>query len=147
MRLWWTACALLWLGTGCIVPRAMYDARVEEARVAAERVGAESARAHALEERLSVLAAALERLTVERVALRAQLRELEEGLAFSEEKRRGLEEQNAHLAARERQLEALHSELADVWFNSALSRAKRRSQRASPAAPVLGGAAPESGTP
>jgi chromosome segregation ATPase len=144
MRLWWWLGSVVWLGTGCVVSRAHYDRQVAEARSWAETARRERARADALErqlqalsERLVDLEAARARLAAERVAVQVQVRGLREGLLLSEEKRRLLEEHVAQLAARERQLEALHSELSNVWFDAALSRARRRSQRPAPA-PVQG---------
>ncbi|MFP2899781.1 hypothetical protein ACLEQD_25875, partial [Corallococcus sp. 4LFB] len=66
----------------------------------------------------------------------ARLRAEEE--ARLEAERHTLEEHNAQLLARQRELAALHEELSDVWYESALERARRRTQP-----PLPGASSPE----
>jgi hypothetical protein len=53
---------------------------------------------------------------------------LEEDLDRAAAARHSLAEHNAQLVSRQRELTALQEELEDVWYQSALSRARRRSQ-------------------
>jgi hypothetical protein len=60
---------------------------------------------------------------------------LSEELVRLEVERHSLEEHNAQLQARQRQLAEMHEQMADVWFESALSRARRHSTQPEVPAP------------
>ncbi|HEX5746601.1 MAG TPA: hypothetical protein VFZ09_10170 [Archangium sp.] len=78
--------------------------------------------------RLAEAESALEAAAQER-AETAQLNQwLEDELGRAVAARHSLVEHNAQLVTRQRELTALQEELEDVWYQAALSRARRRSQ-------------------
>ncbi|WP_169800610.1 hypothetical protein [Archangium gephyra] len=88
----------------------------------------ERERAEALAVRLAEAESALEAVAQER-AETAQLNQvLEEELGRAAAVRHSLVEHNAQLVTRQREMTALREELEDVWYQAALSRARRRSQ-------------------
>ncbi|MFL5355471.1 hypothetical protein [Archangium sp.] len=82
----------------------------------------------ALAVRLARAESALEVAAQERAEFAQLTRLLEEDLGRAAAVRHSLAEHNAQLVSRQRELTALQEELEDVWYQSALSRARRRSQ-------------------
>ena len=127
--------AVAWLGVGCAgIPPAQLEAQVLEAERWRREYEAERERAELLAARMAALESALERLALERAEAEQGRAVLLEELVRTEADRHALEEQNAQLLALERQLNELkelkemHEELSDVWYESALERARRRMQ-------------------
>jgi hypothetical protein len=79
------------------------------------------------------------RLPLERAEAEQTRKVLNEELARLEAERHALEDHNAQLQARQRELAEMHEQMADVWFESALSRARRHSAPPEPPAPVRRG--------
>jgi transposase len=83
---------------------------------------------------MAALESTLERLSLERAEAEQGRAAVLEELVRTEADRHALEEHNAQLLALERQLNELkelkemHEELSDVWYESALERARRRMQ-------------------
>lgn len=125
-------------GSGCAtVPPAApssLPAQVQDADVWRRQYEEERARSEELAQRLAAAEAALEEVQLERSEAEQARQALNEELARLEAERHVLEEHNAQLQARQRQLAEMHEQMADVWFESALSRARRHS--ASQEAPV-----------
>ncbi|WP_434387277.1 hypothetical protein [Melittangium boletus] len=111
---------------------------------------AESERAEALAVRLAAAESALEVVVHERAeSIRLTRQVMQERLQEEQDRaaaeRHSLVEHNAHLVTRQRELTAIQEEVEDVWFQSALSRARRRSQpqgAPSPAVPAPSPAVP-----
>jgi chromosome segregation ATPase len=127
--------AVAWLGVGCAgIPPARLEAQVLEAERWRREYEAERERNEALAARLAALESSIERLSLERAEAEQGRAVLLEELVRNEADRHALEEQNAQLLSLERQLNELkelkemHEELSDVWYESALERAKRRMQ-------------------
>lgn len=125
--------AMAWLTAGCVgVPRERLEAQAQEAERWRRESEAQHERAEALAARLAALEAAMERLALERAEAEHSRAVLLEELVRTEADRHALEEQNAQLLALERELNELkqlkvaHEELSDVWYESALERARRR---------------------
>lgn len=97
------------------------------ARLWEARYRDEAERADRLALRLARLESQLELLAQERADSDLYVAWLQEDLSRVEEEQQALEEHNAQLSARQRELTALHEELSDLWYSSALSRARRRS--------------------
>ncbi len=116
-------------GVGCATPQVrsepLVSAEVERWQV---RYQEERARAEELAMRLAQVESALEAATQERAESAQLHRVLEEELGRATAERHSLAEHNAQLVTRQRELTALQEELEDVWYQAALSRAKRRSQ-------------------
>ena len=96
----------------------------------------EHARSEELAQRLAAAEAAMEVQRLERAEAEQARQALSEELARLESERRVLEEHNAQLQARQRELAEMHEQMADVWFESALSRARRHSAPQEPPAPA-----------
>lgn len=99
--------------------------------------------------RLARAESALEAAAQERAEAAQLTRLLEEDLDRAAAARQSLVEHNAQLVTRQRELTALQEELEDVWYQSALSRARRRSQpppQQPPSAQEPEGASPEGGS-
>ncbi|QRN95672.1 hypothetical protein JRI60_42570 [Archangium violaceum] len=122
----------VWMGglwVGCATPQvrsqALVSVEVERWQV---RYQEERARVEELAMRLAQAESALEVATQERAESAQLNRLLEEELGRATAERHSLAEHNAQLVTRQRELTALQEELEDVWYQAALSRAKRRSQ-------------------
>jgi predicted nuclease with TOPRIM domain len=99
----------------------------------------ERARTEELAQRLAAAESSLEELQLERAEAEQTRKVLNEELARLEAERHALEDHNAQLQARQRELAEMHEQMADVWFESALSRARRHSAPPEPPAPVRRG--------
>jgi hypothetical protein len=88
----------------------------------------ERERAEALAVRLAEAESALEAAAQERAETAQLNRLLENELGREAAVRHSLVEHNAQLVTRQREMTALREELEDVWYQAALSRARRRSQ-------------------
>jgi hypothetical protein len=92
----------------------------------------ERERLEALAMRLAAVESALEVVNLER-AEQALLPPLwQDELERVQAERHSLVEHNAQLVTKQRELTAIQEELEDVWYQSALSRARRRSQPQTP---------------
>lgn len=126
MRSLYMAAALAWLGTGCAgIPPARLEAQVLETERWQRRYEEERERTEALAVRLAQAEAALETRQLERAEAEQERGLLAEELSRARSERHVLEEHNAQLRVRERELTELHEELSDVWYESAMSRARR----------------------
>ena len=96
----------------------------------------EHARSEELAQRLAATEAAMEALRLERAEAEQAEQVLSEELVRREVERHTLEEHNAQLQARQRELAEMHEQMADVWFESALSRARRHSAQQEPPSPA-----------
>ena len=124
------------LGVGCATPRVPSQPQVSaEAERWQRRCQEEHALAEALAVRLAQAESALEAAAQERAESAQLSRLLEEELGRETAQRHSLAEHNAQLVTRQRELTALQEESQDVWYQSALSRARRRSQPPSAPAP------------
>jgi chromosome segregation ATPase len=151
MRHLLVAWSMAWLGTGCAasIPPERFQAQVMEAERWQREYQAERERTEGLASKLAAVESALEELAQERAEAEQARAEAEaaratavDELARLETERHALEEHNAQLLARQRELAALHEELSDVWYESALERARRRTQP-----PLPGQSAPEATRP
>jgi len=126
------------VGVGCATPRVFSQPQVlaEEERWR-QRYQEECERSEALAVRLAQAESALETADQERTESAQLTRLLEEELGRTVAERNSLAEHNAQLMSRQRELTALQEkqeEMEDVWYQSALSRARRRSQPHTPPA-------------
>ncbi|MCY1044219.1 hypothetical protein OV208_23070 [Corallococcus sp. bb12-1] len=137
MRHLLVAWSMAWLGLGCAatIPPERLQAQVLETERWQREYQSERDRTEVLATKLAALESALEELAQERAEAEQARAEAEQGrstavdeLARLETERHALEEHNAQLLARQRELAALHEELSDVWYESALERARRRTQ-------------------
>ncbi|MDY7226771.1 hypothetical protein [Hyalangium rubrum] len=100
----------------------------------------EHARAEALAQQLAALEAALEVERLERAEAeqgrQALNEELLRAVVRAEAERQALEEHNAQLRVEQRELTEMHEEMSDVWFESALLRARRHNPAPAPASPA-----------
>ncbi len=130
MRYLFIALAAAGLGVGCATPRVSSEPRVSvEVERWERRYQEERERAEALAVRLAQAESALDAAAQERAESAQLHRLLEETLARAAAERHSLVEHNAQLVTRQRVRTALQEELDDVWYQTALSRARRRSQR------------------
>lgn len=128
--------AVAWLGVGCAgrITPAQLEAQTLETERWRREYEAERERIEVLAVRMAALESALERLSLERAEAEQGRAAVLEELVRTEADRHALEEHNAQLLALERQLNELkelkemHEELSDVWYESALERARRRMQ-------------------
>ena len=117
------------LGVGCrtpqvaVRPQVSGDVEVEDWK---GRCLEAREREEALAVRLAAAESALEQRAQERVEAAQLTHMLEVELSRSAVERHLLSEHNAQLMSRQRELSALQEELEDVWYQSALSRARRR---------------------
>jgi septal ring factor EnvC (AmiA/AmiB activator) len=131
-------------GSGCATapPAAPspLPAQEQEADVWRRQYEEERARSEELAQRLAAAESALEEIQLERSEAEQARRALNEELARQELERHILEEHNAQLQARQRELAEMHEQMADVWFESALTRARRHTapQEAPVPAPPAG---------
>jgi septal ring factor EnvC (AmiA/AmiB activator) len=136
-------------GSGCAtVPPAApssLPAQGQEADVWRRQYEEERARSEELAQRLAAAESALEEVKLERSEAEQARQALNEELARLELERHILEEHNAQLQAKQRELAEMHEQMADVWFESALSRARRHS--APQEAPVPAPPAEQQDTP
>jgi hypothetical protein len=132
-------------GVGCAtVPPAApspIPALVQEVEAWRRQCEEERARAEALAQQLAAAEAAMDALQLARAEAEQAQKVLREELVRQVVERRALEEHNAQLQARQRELAEMHEQMADVWFESALSRARRHSAQPEPSepAPAAGG--------
>ena len=138
MRHLWTAVFFLAGASGCATPR-VHVAGVEVPRDSEDwraLYEQEALRTEALALRLAEMESLLERVGQERAEADRYARWREEDLGRSQVEQHALEEHNAQLSARQRELTALHQELSNLWYSSALSRARRRSLPPGTATPI-----------
>lgn len=129
MRFLFIAVLVGGVGVGCATPRVSSPPEVSEEVVRWQRrYQQEHALAEALAVRLAQAESALEAAAQERAESAQLSLLLEEELGRATAQRHSLAEHNAQLVTRQRELTALQEELEDVWYQSALSRARRRSQ-------------------
>ncbi|MCP3139134.1 hypothetical protein [Pyxidicoccus xibeiensis] len=147
MRYLRVATAVAWLGAGCAgVPPALHEAQVLETERWRREYEAERERTEQLAARLAALESTMERLALERAEAEQGRAVILEELVRTEADRHALEEHNQQLLALERELNELkalkevHEELSDVWYESALERARRRVQPPQPSGPTPEGA-------
>ncbi|GHG68254.1 hypothetical protein [Comamonas sp. JC664] len=148
MRFFCVATALAVLGAGCAtgIPLERLEAQVIEADRWRREYEAERERTESYALRMAQLESALERLRLERAEAEQGRVALLEELVRTEADRHALEEHNTQLLALEREvnelkeLKEMHEELSDVWYESALERARRRlNNPPQPAAPPAAG--------
>lgn len=146
MRYLFIALAAGGLGVGCATPQVSSQPQVSvEVERWQRRYQEERERAEALAVRLAQAESALEAAAQERIES-AQLNQLlEESLARVAAERHSLVEHNTQLMTRQRERTALQEELDDVWYQTALSRARRRSQPPVPSSVEAAGS-PEGGS-
>jgi septal ring factor EnvC (AmiA/AmiB activator) len=117
------------------VPAALLEAQRRESEQWQRQYEEEHARTEALAQRLAAVESALELVRLERAEAEQAHQALKEELRQNEAERLALEEHNEKLRQRERQLAEAHEELSDVWFEAALSRARRHSNSTEPESP------------
>lgn len=141
MRHLFIAMATAWWALGCAagIPPALLQARTQEAERWQRQYEEERVRSEELAERLSAVESELERVANEHAEANQALQVLSEEVARLAAERDSLEEHNAQLQARQRELARLQEQLSDKWFESALSRARRHSPPPAPAATSPGG--------
>lgn len=126
MRYLYMAAALGLLGAGCAtIPPELLQAQVRETEQWQRQYEAERERSDSLAMRLAEVEAALEAREQERADAEQALKLMREELERAHTERLVLEENNAQLRVQQRELTEMHEELSDVWFESALSRARR----------------------
>ncbi|MBX5482085.1 MAG: hypothetical protein IRZ16_09655 [Myxococcaceae bacterium] len=114
----------LWM-TGCGVPRAEYLAKAARVHELERERAALKEQLERLEaERLDLLVT-IDELTARRELVEARAKNLEDALAAQKEQAAELAAINAALSARQQELLKLSEQISDVWFNSALERARR----------------------
>lgn len=129
MRYLFIALAAGGLGVGCATPRVSSEPLMSvEVERWQGRYQEERERAEALAVRLAEAESALEAAAQERAETAQLNRLLENELGREAAVRHSLVEHNAQLVTRQREMTALREELEDVWYQAALSRARRRSQ-------------------
>jgi hypothetical protein len=143
MRYLFIAAVSAWWGLGCatVTPAALPQSRLQEQETEAWQRRYEEARERSEELacRLAAAEAALEVRKLERAESALAEQALSEELARAESERRLVEEHNVQLQARQKELAEMHEQMSDVWFESALSRARRHSAPPEPPAPSSGG--------
>ncbi|XXF79253.1 hypothetical protein P2318_05725 [Myxococcaceae bacterium GXIMD 01537] len=126
MRYLYMAAAVVCWSTGCAgIPPALLQAQEREAARWRGQYEEERERSEALAVRLAEAEAALEERAQERAEAEQERALLQDELARAEGERRALEENVAQLRVRQREMVEMHEELSDVWYESALSRARR----------------------
>ncbi|WP_224361151.1 hypothetical protein [Hyalangium versicolor] len=142
MRYLLISAVVAWWGLGCatapVVAPLPIQPQVQEAEVWQRRYEEERARSDELGCRLAAAEAALELHQLERAEAEQAEQALSEELARAESERRALEELNQQLHVQQRELAEMHEQMSDVWFESALSRARRHSPPPEPPAPSSG---------
>lgn len=130
------------LGCATVPPAAPSQppALVREAEARQRQYEEERERSEALAQRLAEAESAQELLRLERAEAEQARQALSEELARLEAEHQALEEHYAQLQARQRELAQMHEQMADGWFESALSRARRHSAPPEPPAPAPSGA-------
>jgi chromosome segregation ATPase len=140
MRYLFIVTVAAWCGLGCATgPRATPPqilALVREAEAWRLQYEEERVRSDGLAQRLAAAESTLEELQLEQVEAEQARQALIEELARLAAERHVLEENNAQLQVRQRELAEMHEEMADVWFESALSRARRHSAPQEPPPPA-----------
>ena len=121
------------VGTGCATPRMVAAPPVsEDVDPWKRRYEEERERVEALAVRVAELESALESQKQERAESVLLPPLWREELDRVRAERHSLVEHNAQLVTKQRELTAIQEELEDVWYQSALSRARRRSQSQQP---------------
>ena len=114
------------LGVGCVTPRVSgspeVSGNVEDWK---GRYLAACEREERLAMRLAALESALEEQAQERAEAAQLTRLMAAELGRAAAERQMLSEHNAQLKSQQREMSALQEELEDVWYQSALSRARR----------------------
>jgi hypothetical protein len=147
MRYLFIAVVMGGLGVGCATPRVSSQPQVsEEVERWKRQSQVEHERAEALAVRLAQAESALEAAALERAESAQLSRLLAEELARAAAERHSLVEHNAQLVTRQRELAEQQEELEDVWYQAALSRARRRSQPPAPATPEPAAGSSEGGS-
>ncbi|HYI00893.1 hypothetical protein [Hyalangium sp.] len=143
MRYLFIATVSAWWGVACatVPPAAQLPtpAQVQEVEAWRRQYEEERARSEELALRLAAAEAAREALELERAEAEQARQTVNEELARREVELHSLEDHNAQLQARQRELAQMHEQMADVWFESALSRARRHSAPPGPPPPAPGG--------
>lgn len=129
MRYLFIAVVMCGLEVGCVTPKVAAPPPVsEDMEQWKRRYEEERERLEVLAVRLAAVESALEVVNLER-AEEALLPPLwQDELERMQAERHSLVEHNAQLVTKQRELTAIQEELEDVWYQSALSRARRRSQ-------------------
>ncbi|ATB36198.1 hypothetical protein CYFUS_001612 [Cystobacter fuscus] len=129
MRYLFIAVVMCGLEVGCVTPKVTAPPPVsEDMDQWKRRYEEERERVEALAMRLASVESALEVVNLER-AEQVLLPPLwQDELERVQAERHTLVEHNAQLVTKQRELTAIQEELEDVWYQSALSRARRRSQ-------------------
>ena len=139
MRYLFIAAVAAWWGLGCatVTPAAPPPVPVQAQEAGEWQLlyEEERARADELAMRLAAAESALEVRRLENAEAEQARQLVSEELARVESERRQLEEHNAQLQARQKELAEMHEQMADVWYESALSRARRHSPPPEPPAP------------
>jgi hypothetical protein len=136
MRYLFIAVVVCGLGVGCATPKVIAPPPVsEDMEQWKRRYEEERERLESLAMRLAAVESALEAVNQERAeeVLLPPLWQDELDRVLAE--RHSLVEHNAQLVTKQRELTAIQEELEDVWYQSALSRARRRSQPQTPQLP------------
>ncbi|WP_224242267.1 hypothetical protein [Hyalangium gracile] len=134
--------AVCGLGCATVPPSAppLIQAQVQEVETWQRRYEEARARSEELACQLAAAEAALEVRALERAESEQSEQLLNEELVRLQSDRHLLEEHNAQLQVRQRELAQMHEQMSDVWFESALSRARRHSAPPEqPPAPSQGG--------
>lgn len=146
MRYLFIAVVMCGLEVGCVTPKVTAPPPVsEDMEQWKRRYEEERERVEALAMRLAAVESALEAVNLER-AEQALLPPLwQDELERVQAERHSLVEHNAQLVTKQREMTAIQEELEDVWYQSALSRARRRSQpQPLPMPPLLPASPPPS---
>jgi hypothetical protein len=136
MRYLFIAVVVCGLSVGCATPKVIAPPPVsEDMEQWKRRYEEERERLESLAMRLAAVESALEAVSQERAeeVLLPPLWQDELDRVLAE--RHSLVEHNAQLVTKQRELTAIQEELEDVWYQSALSRARRRSQPQTPQLP------------
>lgn len=131
--LYMAAAVVVSVSTGCArIPPALLQAQVAETERWQRQYEAEREHAEALAMRLAAAEAALEARDLERAEAEQAQALVQDELARAEAERHELEEEivqlrvkQHELGVQQRELTEMHEELSDVWYESALSRARR----------------------
>jgi ABC-type transporter Mla subunit MlaD len=121
------------LGLACGIPEARYRAALDaNQRLRAERA-AEHERLEALQASVDELVALIDDLDAEKEKLAAQVTDAKASAEKAEEAEKALEDLNAQLVARQRELSRMSESVSSTWYQSALERARRSAGSVAPA--------------
>ena len=113
------------LSFGCGVPEEKYRAALEANRSLRAERAAEHERLEALQASIDELVALIDQLDAEKDRLSAQVAEAKVSEEKAEEAEKALEDVNAQLLARQRELSRMSENVSSTWYQSALERARR----------------------